>query len=286
MAGFMRPVIGGQAFEEADGAMMEPDKDVSQRWVQELRNEGYEYRVSGRKDCRQLDLSRVWRRIFKTTQLSPSKKLRVLEVGCGGGLQLAKLAALGCECVGIDVSKEVLARAENYFGEIHAVCGQELAIKLLLGDFHDFNRTELGGGFDLVFNFGVIEHILDDTARLAFLKKKYELTKDGGYILSMVPNGCHPLRSKMRSMNLGGYNIPEIDYDQHLMAEEFKAIGARQIRVLPHNLCIYLLIEKKNPCFDWLKKLIYLGMQVIPWAFLPQNFCYRHAGSLIGIGRK
>ena len=180
--------------------------------------------------------------------------MRVLEVGCGGGLQLAKLAALGCECIGIDVSQEVLARAENYFSEIHRVCGQELDIKLIAGDFFDLDRTELGGCFDLVFNFGVIEHILDESARLKFLEKKYELTKDGGYIVSMVPNGSHPLRNKMKSMNLGGYNIPEIDYDQHLMEEEFKAIGAKQIIILPHNLFIYLLLEKNNFFIDALEK--------------------------------
>jgi 2-polyprenyl-3-methyl-5-hydroxy-6-metoxy-1,4-benzoquinol methylase len=266
--------------------MMEHGKNVSQRWVEELRDEGYEHHISDVKDCRQLKLSRVWQRIFKETQLPKSGKLRILEVGCGGGLQLAKLAAMGCECIGIDVSQEVLARAENYFREIHGVCGQELDIKLLAGDFYDMDRTELGGCFDLVFNFGVIEHILDDSARLKFLKKKYELIKDGGYIVSMVPNGFHPLRNKMKRMNLGGYNIPEIDYDQHLMEQEFKAIGAKQITILPHNLFVYLLIEKKNLFIDLLKKLIYLGMQVVPWSFFPQDFCHRHAGSLIGIGRK
>jgi SAM-dependent methyltransferase len=276
----------GPAISEPDGAMMEQDNNVAQKWVQELRDEGYEHHVREPKDCRQLGLSRVWKRIFKATQLSTSGKLRVLEVGCGGGLQLAKLAALGCECIGIDVSKEVLARAENYFHEIHGVCGRELNITLRAGDFYDLDRSELGGRCDLVFNFGVIEHILDDSARLAFLKKKYELTKDGGYIVSKVPNGCHPLRNKMKRMNLGGYIIPEIDYDQHRMEEEFKAVGAKQIIILPHNLFAYLLLEKKNLCIDWLKKLIYLGMQVVPWAFWPQNFGYRHAGELIGIGRK
>lgn len=86
---------------------MEQAKNVSQRWVQELRDEGYEYHIRERKDCRQLELSRVWQRIFKETQLPQSGKLRILEVGCGGDIQLAKLAALGCECIGIDVCKEV-----------------------------------------------------------------------------------------------------------------------------------------------------------------------------------
>ncbi len=181
---------------------------------------------------------------------------------------------------------EVLARAENYFNEARSVCGIELDIKLIAEDFYDLDRADLSGYFDLVFNFGVIEHILDDSARLNFMKKKYELTKDGGYIVSMVPNGSHPLRDKMKRMNLGGYHIPEIDYDQHLMEEEFKAVGARQVTVLPHNLFVYLLMEKKNPLMDLLLKLFYLGMQTIPWAFLPKMFCYRHAGSLIGIAQK
>jgi SAM-dependent methyltransferase len=265
---------------------MEPEQRVSQRWVEELREGGYEYHIRAPKDCRQLELSRVWKRIFKATQLPTPGRLRILEVGCGGGIQLAKLAALGCECVGIDVSREVLARAENYFGDIHEVCGRKLPITLLAGDFYDLDQTELGGDFDLVFNFGVVEHILDDSARLRFLQKKYELTKAGGYIVSMVPNGSHPLRQKMKRLNLGGYNIPEIDYDQHLMAEEFKAVGAQAVIILPHNLFIYLLMEQKNRGLDGLKKLLYLGMQAVPDAFLPQDFCYRHAGSLIGIGRK
>jgi SAM-dependent methyltransferase len=266
--------------------MVEPVKNVSERWVQELKEEGYEYHVRGPKDCRQLKPSRVWKRIFQHVQLPKAEKLRVLEVGCGGGIQLAKLAAMGCECIGIDVSKEVLARAENYFEEIRRVCGRELAIQLIAADFSDIDPSELGGYFDLVCNFGVIEHILDDSARLKFLQKKYELTREGGYIVSYVPNGSHPLRNKMKSMKLGGYNIPEIDYNKQVMEEEFKAIGAREIIILPHNLFIYLLLEKHGFFIDVLRKLTYLGMQVVPAAFLPPDFGYRHAGSLIGIARK
>jgi SAM-dependent methyltransferase len=266
--------------------MVEHYRNVSQSWVQELKNEGYEYHIRTPGDCRQLKPSRVWKRIFRHIQAPNSERLRVLEVGCGGGLQLAKLAALGCECVGIDVSAAVLSRAENYFEEIRRVCGLKLAIRLIAGDFYDINQSELMGYFDLVFNFGVIEHIPDDSARLKFLKRKYDLTRKGGYIISYVPNGCHPLRDKMKQMKLGGYNIPEINYDRHLLEQEFKEIGATRITVLPHNLFIYLLLEKNNILLNLLKKVFYLGMQIVPLNFFPEDFCYRHAGSLIGIARK
>jgi len=271
---------------DKDTVMVEHHKNVSQSWVQELKDEGYEYHVRKAGDCRQLKPSRVLNRILRQAQLRDLKKVRVLEVGCGGGIQLAKLAALGCECTGIDISEEVLARAENFFKEIHNVCGLKLEIKLIAGDFYDLDQSKIGGLFDLVFNFGVIEHILNDAERLSFLKKKYELAKEGGYIVSMVPNGSHPLRKKMRAMKLGGYNIPEIDYDQHLMEEEFRAIGAKEIKILPHNLFGYLMIEKNNLTSDLLYKIFYLGMQVVPWPILPQKLCYRHANSLIGIARK
>ncbi len=266
--------------------MVEHYQQVSDSWVEELREGGYEYHIREPRDCRQLKLSRVWKRIFQHVQLPRLEKLRVLEVGCGGGLQLAKLAALGCECVGLDVSGEVLARAEKYVKEIRQVCGLDLDIKLIAGDFYEVEPSELGGYFDLVFNFGVIEHILDDAARLRFLKKKYALTREGGYIVSYVPNGSHPLRNKMKRLKLGGYNIPEIDYNRHLMKEEFAAMGAKQITILPHNPFIYLLLEKNNLLIDSLRKLFYLGMQIVPSALFSHDFCYRHAGSLIGIARK
>jgi 2-polyprenyl-3-methyl-5-hydroxy-6-metoxy-1,4-benzoquinol methylase len=266
--------------------MNEHYKSVSQKWEEELKDVGYEYHIGNVKDCRQLKLSRVWKRIFQEANFSEPTKLKILEVGCGGGIHLAKLAAIGCECVGIDVSMEVLARAENYFNEIRSVCDIALDIKLIAEDFYDLDRPELKGYFDLVFNFGVIEHILDDSARLMFIKKKYDLAKDGGYIVSMVPNGSHPLRNKMRKMNLGGYIIPEIDYDQHLMEEEFKAIGAKRIIIIPHNLFVYLLMEKNNLFVDSLLKLFYLGMQIVPMEFFPKDFSYRHAGSLIAIAQK
>jgi 2-polyprenyl-3-methyl-5-hydroxy-6-metoxy-1,4-benzoquinol methylase len=262
-------------------------KDVSKSWVKELETTGYEYHIQGVKDCRQLRLSRVWKRIFNETQLHKLGKLRILEVGCGGGIQLAKLATLGWECVGIDVSEGVLIRAENFFKEIHEVCGVKLNIKTIAGDFYEINKTELGEDYDLVFNFGVIEHILDDSARLEFLKKKYDLTKDGGYIISMVPNGSHSMREKMKTIK-GGYNInlPEIDYDRHLMEQEFRMIGARQVRIFPHNLFGYKILEKKNMAIDYLQKIIFLTWQVIPQIILPSGFCFQHAGSLIGIARK
>ena len=261
-------------------------KIVAEQWTEKLKEQGYEHHVASALDCRQLKLSRIWRRLFKIIKVDRSRRLRILEAGCGGGIHLARLAARGHECTGVDVSEEVLQRAANYLDEVRKVCGLKMDIRLVSGDFLTISEEEVGGNFDLVFNFGVIEHFLDDETRGQFLKKKYELTGEGGYIVSIVPNGCHPLREKMRKYGLGGYNIPEIDYDHRLMEKELKAMGAAEIVVLPHNLFGYLLLETDNRLVRLLKKMVFWGMQIIPPAIFPTNFGYRHAGILIGIARK
>jgi SAM-dependent methyltransferase len=264
----------------------EHKKIVARAWVQSLESYGYEQHLGKANDCKQLKLNRVWKKIFKHTNLIKFKKIRVLEVGCGGGIHLAKLAAMGCKCTGIDVSKEVLQRANIYFNEIRNICKINIDVQLIKGDFFELKYADIGDDYDLVYNFGVVEHFLNDNLRLEFLRKKYELAKKGGYIISVVPNGTHPLREDMKRYNLGGYNIPEVDYNYELMEKEFRQIGANEINILPHSLFGYINMKRTNKINDKIKLLIYLFFQATPLYLLPPKFCYRHAYSLIGIARK
>lgn len=258
-------------------------------WQGYLREGGYEHHVYKKSDCKKLiKFCRVWRRIFKCINLSPYKRydLSVFEVGCGGGKYLVQFILNGWRTVGIDCSKEVLDRASNYLEEILRFYKKPLNVKLIYEDFLNFNSSEK---FDLVFHSGVIEHFLDKDDRIVFLKKMFELTKPGGYIISIVPNTIvYPLRNETKKNDLREYDdrVLDIDYTPNLMKQEFKYICGREIKILPHNLFVNLLFKGKNSILYLIRKLIYYILQLIPPSVLPFNFACRHAGSLIGIVKR
>jgi len=95
---------------------------------------------------------------------------RVLEIGCGAGDLLARLAARGCEVVGVDASAAARAEAEQRA----APFGARVAVRSELPD----------GAFDLVLAFEVLEHIEDERAALASWLARI---RPGGHLLLSVP---------------------------------------------------------------------------------------------------
>lgn len=258
-------------------------KAVGEKWVEKLKTGGYEHALTDKKECRNLKkLPRIWRRILKAVEININnfENKSIFEVGCGGGKHLMPFVMRGWKAVGIDVSDEVLKRAEEFFDSAKDKCGIEENIDFVAGDFFDY---ESSNRYDLVFHAGVIEHFLNDSERLEFLQKMFQIVKPGGYVISIVPNGIHPLRAKMKEQKLGGYDIPEIDYSPELMTREFISCGAENVRILAHNLFNHFLIDNKR---SLVKKLIFYKFQLIPAFLLPKKFSCGKAGALIAVGRK
>lgn len=262
------------------------NQSVAEKWRDALKNAGYEHGNLSKNELEKLGkFSRVWRRIFKFTDLKINSKIGVFEAGCGGAKHLVPFALRGVRCVGLDFSPEVLKRAEHFVSEAGKLYGRKINLTLIEGDFLNYKSAD-SDSYDLVFHSGVIEHFLEDVDRLNFLKNMFSLAKSGGYVVSIVPSGTHPIREKMKRLKLGGYGIPEIDYTPALMKSEFSRLAACDIKILPHNLFGYLLIDDLRGARKIIGRLFFYFFQIIPVSLLPYNFAVRHAGTLIGIAKK
>jgi 2-polyprenyl-6-hydroxyphenyl methylase/3-demethylubiquinone-9 3-methyltransferase len=148
--------------------------------------------------------------------LNPLKGLRVLDVGCGGGLVSEPLARLGAGVTGIDPTVDSIAVARR-----HAEA-QGLPI-----DYRTASVEELqarGDQFDAVTCMEVIEHVPDQAA---FVKSLGALVRPGGilvmstlnrtfkcyalaivgaeYILGWLPRGTHDWNRFVTTDELGRY---------------------------------------------------------------------------------
>lgn len=100
---------------------------------------------------------------------APLKGLRILDIGCGGGLLSEPMARLGADVIGADAAERNIPVAQ-----VHA---EQSGLTI------DYRHTtaealaDAGEQFDAVLNMEVIEHVSDP---LAFLNACRALLKPGG----------------------------------------------------------------------------------------------------------
>tara|TARA_B100001939_G_scaffold346794_1_gene366501 strand:- start:487 stop:1302 length:816 start_codon:yes stop_codon:yes gene_type:complete len=155
------------------------------------------------------------------------KGLRILDIGCGGGLLCEPLTRLGAEMVGADASEKNIHTAATHAMQMgldidyRATTAEELAAK--------------GEKFDAILNMEVIEHVADIPS---FLDACHSLLRDGGgmtlstlnrttkswlmaiagaeYVLRWLPRGTHDWKKFLRPSELSralrqsGFEVKDI----------------------------------------------------------------------------
>lgn len=107
----------------------------------------------------------------------PLAGLRILDIGCGGGLISEPMARLGADVVGADAAEKNIPVAQ-----IHA---EQSGLKV------DYRHTtaealaEAGEQFDVVINMEVVEHVAEP---LAYLTACHALLKPGALMLASTIN--------------------------------------------------------------------------------------------------
>jgi len=143
----------------------------------------------------------------------PLGGLRLLDIGCGGGLLSEPLARLGAEVTGIDASARNIAIASQHARQ----SGLDIRYMPVAAEA----LAETGETFDIVLAMEVLEHVADlsvfMTATARLLKpnglffaatinrtaKSYALAIIGAeYILRWLPRGTHDWRKFLRPSEL------------------------------------------------------------------------------------
>ena len=150
--------------------------------------------------------------------LVPLNGLRVLDVGCGGGILADSVARRGAAVLGIDLASKALKVAE-----LHALEAQTQGI-----EYREISAEALAaeqpGTFDVVTCMEMLEHVPDPAA---VVKACAALVKPGGYVffstinrnakaflfaivgaeyvLNMLPRGTHEYSKLIKPSELARY---------------------------------------------------------------------------------
>lgn len=151
-------------------------------------------------------------------RLVPLKGLRVLDVGCGGGILADSMARMGANVLGIDLASKALKVAQLHAleAQTQGVAYREISAEAL--------AAEQPGSFDVVTCMEMLEHVPDPSS---IVQACAALVKPGGYVffstinrnaksflfaivgaeyvLNMLPRGTHEYAKLIKPSELAGY---------------------------------------------------------------------------------
>ena len=114
---------------------------------------------------------------FKKKNINNSiKNLRILDIGCGGGLLCEPLSRLGARVVGIDASEKNIKIAKTHAKE------SNLKISYYCASPENFKYK---GKFDVILNMEIVEHVHDINL---FLKESSKFLKKNGLMFIATLN--------------------------------------------------------------------------------------------------
>ena len=143
------------------------------------------------------------------------RNLKILDVGCGGGIICEPLAKLGARVTGIDFAPNNIIAAK-----IHSK-KNKLKINYIN---KDIEKSKLDEKFDIILMFEVLEHL--DNWKKTIKNIKKNLNKNGLIIISTINRN---LLSKLFAINIAENILNWIpkgthDYNKLIKPEELKKI--------------------------------------------------------------
>ena len=209
----------------------------------------------------------------------PPQTRTVLEAGSGSGKYSAAFALRGYDVTALDCSPYILKNIAALAKRLRVQYGK-IKLQTRRGNLNRLNIPS--NTYDAVVNDGVVEHWLDEKPRINAIHEMVRVTKPGGIIGIIVPNGSHPFR---RWWETHGYqestgSPPMIYYTAAQLGRELRAAGAMLLETDG--------IHPWNTLGFWPRIIPLLVVaKVLSWIVpLPRSMRERWGISLIAVGRK
>ncbi len=170
----------------------------------------------------------------QVVDFSAYKGKRILEVGCGIGIDLIRFARNGANVTGIDLAQQSIDLAKQYFKH-HNVPG-----KLQLGNGEQLKFDD--NTFDMVYAHGVIQYTANAQKMVAEL---YRVLKPGGEAIMMVYNRRSWLN--FLSMTLGvGLEHEDAPVLKKYTIDEFKSLLTEfsEVKLVPERFPVKSRLQK------------------------------------------
>ena len=206
----------------------------------------------------------------KLVDFSAFKGKKVLEIGCGAGIDLARFAAGGAVVTGVDLSQTAIDLAKKNF-ELRGFQGTfRVADGEALEDADD--------SYDVVYVHGVLQYTAD--AR-QMAREANRVLKPGGRFIAMVYNrqGWLNVMSKFFKVGLEHEDAPVLD---KYTIGEFKAMLADfdQVRIVPERFPV------KSRLHGGLKGLLFNTCFVGVFNLIPRPLVRRWGWHLMAFATK
>ncbi len=117
---------------------------------------------------------------------------RLLEIGCGVGIDLARFAKGGAEVTGVDLAEVSISLAKDNF----SLRGLNADLKVMNGEALDFEDES----FDIVYAHGVLQYTAHDDKMITEIKR---VLRPGGEAIMMVYNRNSWLNAMSKVMKVG-----------------------------------------------------------------------------------
>jgi len=175
-------------------------------WDERAREDAFHF-VDNREPYRRADVERFWREgerdldtILSTLGLEIGSDDHVLDLGCGIGRLTRVLAARAARVTAVDVSPEMLARAQELSPELGNV-------EWVLGDGESLGGIE-DGSVDAVVSHVVLQHIPSAKIQLGYVAEFGRVLRPGGWAafgLSTDPRVHEPRRAPSAAQSRRGF---------------------------------------------------------------------------------